>query len=117
MDNQSTILDANTIRDRDYEYHYRTEHRSASWWPLFLIPIAFIAGWAVNETMDRTANTTVNTRTEYGIGGAPFDATQLTPLPTIATEEPTSTPTPTPEEDQESVEDLLSPVVTRRSTQ
>lgn len=88
--------------DRQYIREYRREGSNSWFAPLLLLPIAFLAGWAINSYM-ATSPLNQPSPAEVGVGGGPENNivsplpgnATLTPVITI-TPSPTTTPTPTP---------------------
>lgn len=75
--------DADVTRVDDDSTHDQYEPKKEekfNWWPLFVLPIAFFAGWGANEAMSQDDRAYTN-GAQYGVGGAP-DEICVTSMPT-----------------------------------
>lgn len=68
----------------DPEGHSEVSQRKnkTSWWPLLLLPIAFLVGWGGNSALEERSKVLSQDTTQYGVGaGAPIIIPCDTPDP------------------------------------
>ena len=63
-----------------------TSKRGFNWWPLLLLPIAFLIGWGGSSALEERNQRLADDTTQYGVGaGAPIIIPCDTPSPSPET--------------------------------